>query len=92
VVDKCIPVVFVEVQDHLGVTARSKLVAASLQFPPKGEIVVDLAVVANDKRSLADPRISAPALEHHRLRSLIAQTDDGQPSVTESNSLVRGKP
>jgi hypothetical protein len=62
--------------------------AAGVEFPPKGEIVVDLAVVGKDEGALFRAGISAWALQHHGLRSLIAEADDSQPPVTEAHPLV----
>jgi hypothetical protein len=88
VFDQSIPIVFVEMQDHLGVAAGSKLVAASLKLVAKVDVVIDLAVVAENKRSIHSDGLTATVLEHHWLGSLIAEADDGEPSVAEPHPTV----
>jgi hypothetical protein len=84
--------ILVEVQDHLGITAGSKLMATSLEVMAKSDVVIDLTVVAEDERPILVEGATAAALEHHWLGSLITETDYGQPSVAEPDPPVRRKP
>src|SRR4051812_36693965 len=74
---------FVEVEDGLGVGVRPVLVALGLELGAQGGVVVDLAVVCDPDRSV---------LVGHRVVPRGREVDNRQPPVTEGYSLTRLDP
>src|SRR5881398_118150 len=65
-------------QDHLGVRVTSEGVAPRLKLGTKVDVVVDLAV---------DDEVQAAILIRHGLPTPLAQIDDGETRVTESDPI-----
>ena len=72
VLDHVPSVLGVEVQQHLRVGVRRKLIPFCLELSSKPLIVVDFSVVAHDER---------PVVSVHRLRAPLRKIEDRQPPV-----------
>ena len=73
-----LPVLLVEVDDHLGVALGGEAVALALQLPPQLDEVEDLPVEAEPHRAvLVGDRLEA-----------VGDVDDAQPAVRETDAVV----